>query len=295
MLISITNRCNEGCKHCFVNAIPNGVDSTIEQIEKVCKYIEIVMPPVVIISGGEITLSDNWFEKCKMIIDTVNRFKLGAVVLESNGCFMWDGRYDEVVPKLKQLLDSPVVANMQISSHKQYYPNYDKLMLAKSKLQKISQKINVVCNWQGVSTKLVRLGRAKNLITPNEVNGMPGCSPMASRILQVDELYPNFDYHDFLMWMFCSGYHCKPTIYVPTGKLVFGETQFCKEQDNIYRYDYTDTYKTKQDIETWYKNKKMSYVYCNACNACKNLPEKLWTNTNSTFLDFSESTSTSNL
>lgn len=80
MLIQITSKCNEMCKHCMVSATPDGLDSTIEQVDDLCKYLRLSMPIVVVISGGEITCSDQWFEKISKIIETVQSYN-GTVVL----------------------------------------------------------------------------------------------------------------------------------------------------------------------------------------------------------------------
>ena len=39
MLIQITNKCNELCKHCMVSASPDGLDSTMEQVEEVVDQV----------------------------------------------------------------------------------------------------------------------------------------------------------------------------------------------------------------------------------------------------------------
>ena len=298
MLIQITSKCNEMCKHCMVSATPDGLDSTMEQVDDLCKYLRLSMPIVVVISGGEITCSNQWFEKISKIIETVQSYN-GTVVLESNASWFWDGRWEDVSGKFRELLNNECVACCQFSSHKLYYPNYEKFVSYMAKMRKFHPKVNAVIDWQGEKTNLVRLGRAKTLLKPDEVVGNPSCSPLVSRMLQFNS-YSSLDssYTAFMRSLFIHGYYCKPMVYVPNGNVYFGESIFCKPVDNIYNHINLPENEQQQSIKDWWEKMKKGYTFCNACNACKNIDPSMVKLLNkffnSHFNEFDEKTSTNN-
>lgn len=298
MLIQITSKCNELCKHCMVSATPDGLDSTIEQVEDLCKYLRLSIPIVVVVSGGEITCSNQWFEKISKIIETVQSYN-GTVVLESNASWFWDGRWEEVSGKFRELLNHECVACCQFSSHKTYYPNYEKFVSYMPKMKKFHPKVNAIIDWQGVKTSLVRLGRAKNILKPDEVTGKPSCTPLVTRMVQFNS-YSSRDssYTAFMMSLFINGYYCKPMVYVPNGNVYFGESIFCKPVDNIYNHLNLPENEQPQSIKDWWEKMKTGYTCCNACNACKNIDPALVERVkefNLQFNEFDEKTSTNNL
>lgn len=298
MLIQITNKCNELCKHCMVSASPDGLDSTMEQVEDLCKYLRLTTPIIAVVSGGEITCSNQWFEKISRIIETVKEYN-GTAVLESNASWFWDDRWEEVSGKFRELLNHECVACCQFSSHKLYYPNYEKFVSYMPKMRKFHPKVNTVIDWQGEKTNLVRLGRAKNILKPEEVTGNPSCSSLVSRMVQFNSYSPiDSSYPAFMRSLFINGYYCKPMVYVPNGNVYFGESIFCKPVDNIYNHLKLPENTQLQSIKDWWEKMKKGYTCCNACNACKNVDPSLieyFKEFNFRFSEFDEKTSTNNL
>lgn len=277
MLVNITQKCNECCSHCLVAATPNGLDSTMDDIKKVCRYLNIVKPTVVVISGGEITLSSDWFEKCISIIAVVAQYQ-GMVILESNGSWFWDGRYDDIAPKMLDLLNLPTVTSIQLSSNKKYYPNYDKYIANLDRMKQFHSKVQPTHDWQGKDSHLARLGRAKHLVTPEQVTGKPSCAPLVTRLIQSQSIGVK-DFTEFNLLMFTNGYFCKPMVYAMTGAVVFGETPYCTPYDNINRYSEckSDEEYAKMVYE-WFKDFQIfrrPLFMCNGCAACKNIPQHI--------------------
>lgn len=275
MLVNITSKCNEGCTHCLVGATPNGIDSTLEQVNKVCYYLSLVKPQVVVVSGGEITLSSDWYAKCKKIADTVAGWN-GAVIFESNGSWFWDGRHDAVANNMKSLLDMNNVLNLQLSSNSKYYPNHAQYLSHVEEMKTFHPKVAVTMDWQGKDSHIIRLGRAKKLISPDKVSGKPSCAPLASRLAQFKALCisdKDLTWSNFNNFLVYTGYFCKPMIHAISGSVFFGETYFCLPVDNINRYNY-DSEIASHILHDWFMdfvNHRKPVIMCNSCNGCTNI------------------------
>lgn len=277
MLVNITSKCNEGCTHCLVGAKPNGMDSTLEQIDKVCYYLSLVKPQVVVVSGGEITLSSDWYAKCKKIADVVTTWN-GGVIFETNGSWFWDGRYDAVANDMKALLNMGNVLNLQLSSNSKYYPNHAQYLSHVEEMKKFHSKVAVTMDWQGKDSHIIRLGRAKKLISPDKVSGKPSCAPLATRLAQFKALCisnKDLTWSNFNNFLIYTGYFCKPMVHAVSGAVFFGETYYCMPVDNINRYDLNrDT--ASWELHAWFMDfidHRKQVIMCNGCNGCSNIDD----------------------
>ena len=259
--------------HCLVDAKPNGMDSTLEQIDKVCYYLTLVKPQVVVVSGGEITLSSNWYAKCKKIADTATSWN-GGIIFESNGSWFWDGRYDAVANDMKALLNMGNVLNLQLSSNSKYYPNHTKYLSHVEEMKSFHPKVAVTMDWQGKDTHIIRLGRAKKLISPDKVSGKPSCAPLATRLAQFKALCnKDLTWSNFNNFLIYTGYFCKPMVHAISGSVFFGETYYCMPVDNINRYD-TNPDIANKELHTWFMDfidHRKQAIICNGCNGCRNI------------------------
>ena len=273
MLVNMTSKCNEGCPHCLVGAKPNGMDSTLEQIDKVCYYLTLVKPQVVVVSGGEITLSSNWYAKCKKIADTATTWN-GGIIFESNGSWFWDGRYDAVANDMKALLNMDNVLNLQLSSNSKYYPNHAKYLSHVEEMKSFHPKVAVTMDWQGKDTHIIRLGRAKKLVSPDKVSGKPSCAPLATMLAQFKALCnKDLTWSIFNNFLIYTGYFCKPMVHAISGSVFFGETYYCMPVDNINRYDINSEIANKE-LHTWFMDfidHRKQAIICNGCNGCRNI------------------------
>lgn len=301
MLIQLTRKCNEGCLHCMVDAVPNGESMDWTTVKRTVEYIKLVKPNVVIISGGEFTLAEEWYEKCWYLLDTLNC----KVMLQSNGWWMRKDHSsieelnNAIMTKwdVEDILDHPNVIGMQISTSKKFYPNYEKIFALKDEFEKM-KKTTFVANWQGEGfepldpnkfdkTNLVNLGRGTNYFVNGELpKGQPGCFSLLLRARVFDEKIntPEMrnirrmkmtDYQKFLFHLISEGKVCKPMINF-NGTIHIGETQFCTIFDNVNNY-FDHNGKKFTIIEC---NKRIQSAFnllktlplCNLCKAKHNVP-----------------------
>lgn len=261
----------------MVGAKPNDMDSTLEQIDKVCYYLTLTKPQVVVVSGGEITLSSDWYAKCKKITGTVATFN-GGVIFESNGSWFWDGRYDAVANNMKTLLDMDNVLNLQLSSNSKYYPNHAKYLSHVEEMKTFHPKVAVTMDWQGKDSHIIRLGRAKKLVSPDKVSGKPSCAPLATRLAQFKALCisdKDLTWSNFNNFLIYTGYFCKPMVHAISGSVFFGETYYCMPVDNIKRYD-TNPDIANKELHTWFMDfidHRKQVIMCNGCNGCLNIDD----------------------
>lgn len=110
MLLKITTKCSMGCTHCMEDALPEGVNMSIETfektkffIERVCQNIKIIM-----LSGGEPTSHP-------MLMQFLQILKGWHVIILSNGLFLSENK-----DLTKSILESE--AFLQIYNDQRYYP-----------------------------------------------------------------------------------------------------------------------------------------------------------------------------
>lgn len=295
MLLQITQKCSAECTHCMVSANRNGKVMDIITLNNSIRYINLVSPKTLIITGGEFTEIPDFDVFIKYIYDKINT---PYIILESNGWWLKRNNENEVeiFNKVLSLLKLPRIKLLQISSNKNYYPKelYDIVCKYKDEIEGYSKKIFVVVDWQNAGQtekgikSLTNLGRAINLEEGKNTVGKPNCISIVSRaknfhkILKQDSVFKQTlkkfksdikcDYSKFVLYCEISGYLCKPMIDVD-GYVHFGESQFCSIIDSVNKYkllNQKDFYERLDKVFNEYIDKGK---LCNRCNQVKNCNE----------------------
>lgn len=292
MLLQLCQKCSAECTHCMVSANRNGKVIDSVTLNNSIKYINLVNPKTLIITGGEFTEISNFQQ---MINYIYQKTQVPYIILESNG--WWLKRENvkeyEIFNKILELVKLPRIKSLQISSNKNYYPKelYDTVCKYKDEIEGYSKKIFVVVDWQNAGQtekgikSLTNLGRATNLEEGKNTVGKPNCISIASRaknfykILEQDAIFRKTlkkfksdikcDYFKFVLYCEISGYLCKPMIDV-NGYVHFGESQFCQIIDSVNEYqilNQIDSYKQLDKVFNEYIDKGK---LCNKCNQVKN-------------------------
>lgn len=292
MLLQLCQKCSAECTHCMVSATKNGKIMDLETINNAIKYINLVNPKTLIITGGEFTEIPDFFNIIKHIYDNI---KVPVIVLESNG--WWIGRNTdietEIYNQVLELIKFPRIKSLQISSHKDYYPKdlYDTVCKYKLEIEGYSKKIYVVVDWQNIGQtdkgvkSLTNLGRATNLEEGKNSVGKPNCINIASRaksfykILEQDVTVRHFlkrfksdikcEYSKFVLYCEMSGYLCKPMIDVD-GNIHFGESQFCSIIDSVNYYQDLNQILSYKRLDEKFMDYIKNGKLCNKCNQVRN-------------------------
>jgi hypothetical protein len=261
MLLNLTYQCEENCTHCMNSSKPVDTQMSDETLIKVGYFINDLGPVIIHVSGGEFTLASNFDDKIIKLIDTAPK---AIFSLASNGSFIND---IDRTKRVKRLLDHPKVIDLQISSHKKYYPNYNKTVANKSLLKALSDKVNFVIDWQGENgrTSIKYLGRAQNL--DFEIKGHPSCS-LIMTISSQSSIFTNPHVPIFVQllgMMMERGKVCTPNIS-PEGKLIVGESRYCTIFGDINDYD-GDMFKFSNTL----MNNLFKIKFCNKCKTKYNI------------------------
>lgn len=120
MLISITNRCNEGCSHCLADATPLGTHMSAETWCDVVALLKTMHLKVAQVSGGEPTLHPHFFSWTYLL---ANILPAVGIVIESNGSFAEDAT---LYADMQDLLQQRWNICLQVRTHPKYYPNYER-------------------------------------------------------------------------------------------------------------------------------------------------------------------------
>ena len=132
MLIQITNRCQEGCRHCLQNALPDGPLMTEATFRKAIEFGRFLKCPLYVISGGEPTEHPQFLEFCKLLDRLIG--KEAVFTVTSNG--MWYPDQKEMVERLTRLKS---FAGMQVYSNPKWYKDYDFIMAHKTEIESIDK------------------------------------------------------------------------------------------------------------------------------------------------------------
>jgi len=221
MVIDLTNRCEEGCSHCFIDCKPTGIDMSDKTLIQLVNFLNKAQPLAISVSGGEFTLHPEFVKYIRYIIDNTKGF---AVILMSNGSFFFDQKKRD---KIIRLLDySERIPFLQIRTHKKYYPNYERTIGAKADMEKAHSKIKVYDD--GIEG-IIPIARGKNLAESKNYNKSPMCSNTI--LLNAQMNFSSFS-------QFIQTYQtrvmnfCKPSISVE-GFIHAGETPTCAKVGHI--------------------------------------------------------------
>ena len=220
MVIDLTNRCEEGCSHCFIDCKPTGEDMSEKTLVQLVRFLNKAKPLVVSISGGEFTLHPDFTWFIRYLISKTKGF---AIILMSNGSFFFnENKRDKVI----RLLDhSDRILCLQVRTDKRYYPNYERTMKAKRDMEKCHHKINVFDGVDGI----IPIARGKNIPSSAEYKGSPMCSNMALLASQMP--FRNFSEYIQAYQKMVKNF-CKPSISVD-GFIHAGETPACAKIGHI--------------------------------------------------------------
>ena len=287
MLIDLTLRCNEQCPHCFVNALPDSGHMSYETLYETINFVKKSKSNILIVSGGEITADPDFCKKIQKISFWL-RGTDTKIILESNG--VWIRRNsesmilspeeDETNKKLrsdiKMLMSNPRIIAMQVSSHRDFYQHYNDIVAANNMgwFKEVSNKITVVIDWQGESTNLHYLGRAQNILDPNNLKGYPCCINLLLSSRQIDKiriqcrLNNNLtDWETLIMYMEQIRHRfCTPSIDI-NGKVHVGETPYCMSIGDVSELNKHSGIMMSELI----MSRMNSMKFCDKCKVAKNL------------------------
>jgi hypothetical protein len=278
MLFQITQKCNEQCTHCFVDANPNGHEMSVDTLINGIEFATMSKSNAMILTGGDIFLHSQWET---MIQTCINRFT-GVIVLESNGWWITNQHFKT---KIQKLLDNKKIGALQIYTDSLYYPNYNETIRHEKTFQSLHKKICFSKNIIGRaanSSKLRYLGRAQKNFPHMEIIGLPSCMNIFQRLRQADKLKSSArqnSWHAIIESMEKATHFCVPMTDI-NGDIHLGETQFCLKIDNVNALCKKATEPPSSDntaqwndlLEKLYM-KTLAIKPCNKCKAMKNYPE----------------------
>lgn len=264
MLIEITRKCNEMCTHCMVDALPNGAHMNSQVFTKAIQFAIDMGIQIVNISGGDPFLHPDCFKYFRYLLDQIKGRHMG-IGIQSNGWWIDDPKMSE---RIKKLLDNEQLILMQISTSKQFYPNYEWTMERMYKFEQFHPKVKFTANWQGVDSKLQYMGRAKNIMSEDEIQGVPNCLNWHSYALALKHSNRLVGNPIKCLAHFATMREktCIPYIDI-NGNIKLGEGISCKPIGNVTKMFNKDKFAKELLDEI------LSFQPCNNCKAMKNLTE----------------------
>ena len=168
LLVSITNRCNLKCRHCYLGEAGNKEIST-ELFEKTVSQFEGMGGLKLMLSGGEPLMHSKFWE----LIEVLPSYELRAVIL-SNGTMIGkkeaeqlseyvdevqisvdginshdllrgEGSYEKAMRGISALLDSGVPVSIATMIHRYNAKEFDEMQKLFSKLDILSWSVDVPC------------------------------------------------------------------------------------------------------------------------------------------------------
>lgn len=212
MLVLLTTRCHEGCSHCMHDARPDGYDMTPDTLADVLVFLLAVRPHLIQLSGGEPTLHPRFEEFVKKVTET---FPQTYIIIESNGSFVMDPeRRDSII----RLLQHPNV-NLQVRTHKLYYPNYKRTMRMNfiKKLPKTHLYNDCI--------RIFPIGRAAKMASGLRYR-------TCTNTFLLHKQRPTFTIPEIASYLQQNGRFCSPMIG-PNGILHAGESIFCTDLGHV--------------------------------------------------------------
>ncbi len=209
MIISLCERCSEGCSHCFINSLPRSPVMSEETLTQTLNFLEWMNLPAILISGGEFSEHPHYFDYVSRLFDS-NR-----ALLLSNGSWFYD---DNKQYWIKRLLNHKNCMGMQIRTHPKYYPSYKTRWGDKGFIEAFHPGIDMYDD----GIKLEPLGRAR----ANHKN-----DPIGDRILPMcGNMYmlnrQNLTFKETIHHLSTKGQFCSPYV-ASTGNIHAGETPYC--------------------------------------------------------------------
>lgn len=203
MLVRITNRCRMGCRHCMIEAGPDGEHMALDTFEKIIDLIDRRQLMLLMISGGEPLEHPQFFEMVKLAE------RVPVKVILSNGMFL----ADEDIRDRVLALDIPI----QVTNDARFYP----------------QRVPIIqhpnLGYEENIRTITTLGRAKtNDIKTNRI--APMCFNLRSIVRKFNCFWPS------VMQLRSMNKMCIPSINVD-GSIVVGESSCCYKIGTIESTD----------------------------------------------------------
>lgn len=231
MLILLTDKCNLSCKHCMHAASPEGSRFMDYDLFALCISRAKELGSMVInIAGGEPTLLNPEELNKFLSLPLEEGF---AVVLETNGFFLYNDKSTEYLSVLTELMRKYNNLWIQVSSFSEYYANHQKVksvltddhnMHVKELVSKVNSRFIVSGDDNSGPIHLIALGRCSegNMLERAKVfNRFPGCINSALIAKQCD-----LGTHACRV-LEDNRRFCVPMID-PDGGMHMGESIFCK-------------------------------------------------------------------
>lgn len=112
MLIRITNHCTMNCKHCMIDATPEGKHMSIKTFKDALQFSSKFDPYFLLISGGEPTDHPQFLEILRIAKEYDEKILIKFVA--SNGLFLYNDKY------IDDIIDLDI--GFQITHDPEYYP-----------------------------------------------------------------------------------------------------------------------------------------------------------------------------
>lgn len=217
MLIKITSKCSMGCSHCMNNATKNGLDMTFSTLRQVVKRINEFNPSTLIISGGEPTEHEYFYDF--MFYLSKKAMKNRKVTITTNGKYFES--HVDVVKDLKRRINN---LEIQVSNVPGLYP---------VDLNLTSELYNLPYVYISRMLEAMQpLGRASS----NHLEYNSKCSSCFNfRLVRGQLSLINSDYtmHDVINTLEKSNKFCTCTIK-SDGTFTAGESDLCMSYGDVY-------------------------------------------------------------
>ncbi|MCX4279483.1 radical SAM protein [Muribaculum sp.] len=234
MLIQITNRCQEGCRHCLQNSLPDGPHMTEAMFKRTLAFGKFLRCMTYVISGGEPTEHPQFYDFCKMLNNFISKNgNKAAFTVVSNG--MW---YPEQVETMRKLARLEHYAGMQVYTNQQWYKDYDFIMAHKEDLEAI-EKVKVDTE----PLQMQDLGRARfNEDAQLEV----AKNPYHMSCLNGHLIFKQVSPMRRLDGLFINGTMCKPLVDF-RGNVHLSESCLCPSFGNVDTDLHMDIFRNLQE------------------------------------------------
>lgn len=226
MLLKITTKCNMECNHCMNSSTVNGQDMSLETLNDVLSFMERTSTGrFLIITGGEPMNHPKFFDIIRIILeDYKNRFRDGSynIIVTTNGETMMK---PENIEKICNLLDIYTNLNIQVINDSRYYPR---------KVELVEEYIGYdkqILYFDNIGKSLYPIGRAQNLITPEESDKK--CT-LCTNYRLIYKQSPLKSLMAIELYFAETGNSCSPTI-MPNGDILLGESDHCTKCSSIYK------------------------------------------------------------
>jgi len=219
---------------------------TITTLTKSLNFIESTKCKVLNISGGELTEHPavfNWLEIIR------NRLPNVLITLLTNGTFLLN---EIKVYEINQVYKNGFFNMMQITSTKEYYKSYEKVIRNIAKLDFCNDE-HVFSIYTG-DINITPIGRGKNI----ELSKLCTKSPLCSNVQLIIKQKPKINIVELINILENAGQFCKPTI-LWNGNIVAGETTNCNVISTV-----------NDDVKVFISNLK-NKSFCNKCGLVKNI------------------------